>query len=173
VQTVSIAAGDAGNRVDLHYAIDWKTARANLKAAFSLSASNPQATYSWDIGTVERTNSQRRLYEMGSHRWIDLTDKKGSFGVALLTDVKNGSDKPNDQTIRVTLLRSPGAKPTADGHPGGFSDQTTQDWGHHDIVLGLAGHSGDLRQDQTVWQAYRVNDPLVSFITEKQSRHTR
>ncbi|HTF62470.1 MAG TPA: glycoside hydrolase family 38 C-terminal domain-containing protein, partial [Edaphobacter sp.] len=167
VQTVSLAAGDAGNRVDLHYAIDWKTACANLKAAFSLSASNPQATYSWDIGTVKRTNSQPRLYEMGSHRWIDLTDKKGSFGIALLTDVKNGSDKPNDQTIRVTLLRSPGAKPTADGHPGGFSDQTTQDWGHHEIVLGLAGHSGYWRQDQTVWQAYRVNDPLVSFITEK------
>jgi alpha-mannosidase len=63
VQTVSLGAGDAGNRVDLRYAIDWKTADANLKAAFSLSASNPRATYSWDIGTVERPNSQPRLYE--------------------------------------------------------------------------------------------------------------
>jgi alpha-mannosidase len=167
VQTVSLAAGDAGNRVDLHDAIDWKTAGSNLKAAFSLSASNPKATYSWDIGTVERSNAKPRQYEVGSHRWIDLTDKSGSFGVTLLTDVKNGSDKPNDQTIRVTLLRSPGAKPTADGHPGNFSDQTNQDWGHHDIVLGLAGHSGDIRQEQTIWQAYRLNDPLISFTTEK------
>jgi alpha-mannosidase len=87
--------------------------------------------------------------------------------VTLLTDVKNGSDKPGDQTIRVTLLRSPGAKPTADGHPGNFSDQTNQDWGHHEIVLGVAGHSGDFRQEQTMWQAYRVNDPLISFTTEK------
>jgi alpha-mannosidase len=167
VQTVSLAAGDAGNRVDLHYAIDWKIAGSNLKAAFSLNASNPKATYSWDIGIVERGNAQSRQYEVGSHRWIDLTDKNGSYGVTLLTDVKNGSDKPNDQTIRVTLLRSPGAKPTADGHPGNFSDQTTQDWGHHEIALGLAGHSGDWRQEQTVWQAYRVNDPLISFTTEK------
>lgn len=167
VQTVSLAAGDAGNRVDLHYAIDWKTADANLKVAFPLSASNPKATYSWDIGTVERSNSQPRQYEVGSHRWIDLTDKNGSFGVTLLTDVKNGSDKPSDQTIRVTLLRSPGAKPTPDGRPGNFSDQTTQDWGHHDIVLGLAGHDGDWRGKQTVWQAYRVNDPLFPFTTEK------
>lgn len=167
VQTVSLAAGDAGNRVDLCYAIDWKSEGANLKAAFSLSASNPKATYSWDIGTVERPNSQPRQYEMGSHRWIDLTDKSGSYGVTLLTDVKNGSDKPNDQTIRVTLLRSPGAKPTAGGHPGNYSDQTTQDWGHHEIVLGLAGHSGDWREEQTVWQAYRVNDPLISFTTKK------
>jgi alpha-mannosidase len=167
MQTVSLAAGDAGNRVDLRDTIDWKTAGANLKAAFSLNASNPEATYSWDIGTVERPNSQTRQYEMGSHRWIDLTDQSGSFGVTLLTDVKNGSDKPNDQTIRVTLLRSPGAKPTADGHPGNYSDQTTQDWGHHDIVLGVAGHSGDWRQEQTVWQAYRVNNPLIPFTTEK------
>jgi alpha-mannosidase len=167
VQTVSLAAGDAGNRVDLHYAIDWKTPNANLKVAFPLSASNPKATYSWDIGAVERANAKSRQYEVASHRWIDLTDKNGSFGVTLLTDVKNGSDKPNDRTIRVTLLRSPGTKPTPDGRPGGFSDQTTQDWGHHDIVLGLAGHDGDWRREQTVWQAYRVNDPLLSFTTEK------
>jgi alpha-mannosidase len=167
VQTVSLAAGDAGNRVDLRHAIDWKTAGANLKAVFSLSASNPKATYSWDIGTVERPNSKSRQYEVGSHRWVDLTGKSGNFGVTLLTDVKNGSDKPSDQTIRVTLLRSPGAKPTADGHPGNFSDQTNQDWGHHEIVLGVVGHSGDWRKEQTVWHAYRVNDPLVAFTTER------
>jgi alpha-mannosidase len=167
VQTVSLAAGDAGNRVDLHYAIDWTTAGTNLKAAFSLRPSNPKATYSWDVGTVERPNSQPRQYEVASHRWIDLTDKSGDYGVTLLTDVKNGSDKPTDQTIRVTLLRSPGAKPTADGHPGNFSDQTTQDWGHHEIDLGLTGHAGDFRREQTMWQAYRVNDPLISFTTEK------
>lgn len=167
VQTVSLAAGDAGDRVDLHESIDWKVPGSNLKASFSLSASNPKATYSWDIGTVERSNAQSRLYEVASHRWIDLTDKSGNFGVMLLTDMKNGSDKPNDQTLRVTLLRSPGAKPAADGKPGGFSDQTTQDWGHHEIALGLASHAGDFRQDQTIWQAYRLNDPLVSFTTEK------
>jgi alpha-mannosidase len=58
VQAVSLAAGDAGNRIDLRDAIDWKTAGNNLKAAFSLSASNPRATYSWDIGTVARPNSR-------------------------------------------------------------------------------------------------------------------
>ncbi len=167
VQTVSLAAGDAGNRVDLHDSIDWKTAGANLKADFSLSASNPKATYSWDIGTIERSNSQPRQYEVASHRWIDLTDNSRSFGVTLLTDVKIGSDKPSDQKIRVTLLRSPGARPSADGHPSNYSDQTTQDWGHHEIALGLAGHSGDYRQEQTMWQAYRLNDPLIVFTTER------
>ena len=32
VQTVSLAAGDAGNRVEFGNAIDWKTLSANLKA---------------------------------------------------------------------------------------------------------------------------------------------
>lgn len=169
VQTVSLAAGDAGNRVDLQDAIDWKIADSNLRAAFPLSASNPKATYSWDIGTVERGNSQPRMYEMASHRWIDLTDRSGSYGVTLLTDVKIGSDKPSDRMIRITLLRSPGTRPTADGRPGNYSDQATQDWGHHDIVLGLAGHAGDWRHGQVVWQAYRVNDPLIAFTTQKHS----
>jgi alpha-mannosidase len=31
----------------------------------------------------------------------------------------------------------------------------------------LAGHSGDWRQSQTDWQAYRLNDPLIAFATSK------
>jgi alpha-mannosidase len=73
-----------------------------------------------------------------------------------LTDCKNGSDKPNDQTLRLTLLRTPGTR-------GGYADQGTQDLGHHEIVFGVAGHSGDWRQSQTDWQAYRLNQPLVAF----------
>ena len=98
VQTVSLAAGDAGNRVEFGNAIDWKTLSANLKATFPLSASNENATYNWDIGTIQRPNANERQFEVASHRWIDLSDKSGSFGATLLTDYKNGSDKPNDNT---------------------------------------------------------------------------
>src|SRR5207244_10888797 len=35
--------------------------------------------------------------------------------------------------------------------------------GRHDISFGLAGHSGDWRQSQTDWQAYRLNQPLIAF----------
>ena len=45
---------------------------------------------------------------MASHQWIDLTDHSGAFGATILTDCKNGSDKPNDNTMRLTLVRSPG-----------------------------------------------------------------
>jgi alpha-mannosidase len=167
VQTVSLAAGDPGNRVEFGESIDWKTLSANLKAVIPLSASNENATYNWGIGTIQRPNANERQFEVASHRWIDLSDKSGTFGTTILTNFKNGSDKPNDNTIRLTLMRSPGIQPPANGRPSGYSDQANQDWGHHEIVFGLTGHAGDWRTAQTDWQAYRLNDPLIAFQTEK------
>jgi alpha-mannosidase len=81
----------------------------------------------------------------------------------VLSDCKNASDKPDDQTLRLTLLRTPGIAPRA-----GYADQATQDWGHHEFVYGLASHSGDWRSEQTDWQAERLNQPLIAF---QSSRH--
>ncbi|HEX4664434.1 MAG TPA: glycoside hydrolase family 38 C-terminal domain-containing protein [Terriglobales bacterium] len=162
VQTVRLSAGDAGNRVEFANKIDWKTKGVNLKATFPLSAGNKMATYNWDVGTIQRPNEEERQFEVASHQWIDLTDQSGSFGATVLTDCKNASDKPNDNTLRLTLIRTPGTR-------GGYPDQGTQDLGHHDILFGLAGHTGDWREGQTDWQAYRLNDPLVAFESSKHS----
>ena len=170
VQTVRLAAGDAGNRVEFSEVIDWKTSESNLKAVFPLAASNPVATYNWDIGTLDRPNNDEKRYEVASHQWFDLTDKSGDFGVTILSDAKNGSDKPTDNTLRLTLIRTPGIGHHADGTPGNgndYADQTTQDWGHHEFVYGLAGHNGNFRSAQTDWQAWRLNQPLVAFRAEK------
>ncbi len=169
VQTISLSAGDAGNRVEFGNAIDWRTLSANLKATFALSASNQNATYNWDVGTIQRPNAQERQFEVASHRWIDLTDKSGSFGATVLTDCKNGSDKPDDTTLRLTLLRSPGIQPATNGRPPSYTDEANQDWGHHEFLFALAGHAGGWRQAQTDWQAYRLNDPLIAFQTTKHS----
>jgi alpha-mannosidase len=168
-QTISLSAGDAGNRVEFGNAIDWRGLTSNLKASIPLAASNQEATYNWEVGTIQRPNAVPRQFEVASHRWIDLTDKSGTFGTTILTDVKNGSDKPTDNTLRLTLVRSPGMQPTTNGHPPGFSDQSNQDWGHHEFLFGLTGHEGDWRTAQTDWQAYRLNDPLITFITGKHS----
>lgn len=160
VTTVRLSAGGAGQRVEFADRIDWMTKEANLKVVFPLTASNDSATYNWDIGTIERPNEMERQFEVASHRWVDLTDKSGKFGVTLLTDVKNGSDKPNDSTLRLTLMRTPGTR-------GGYADQGTQDWGHHEPVYGLAAHEGDWRKSETDWQAYRLNEPLMAFTASK------
>jgi alpha-mannosidase len=160
VETVRLSAGDAGNRVEFVNAINWKTKEANLKATFPLAANNRMATYNWDIGTIQRPNEDDRQFEVASHQWVDLTDQSGAFGVTVLTDCKNGSDKPNDNTLRLTLVRTPGTR-------GGYPDQGSQDLGHHEFVFGLAGHAGDWREGQTDWQAYRLNQPLIPFESGK------
>jgi alpha-mannosidase len=160
VQTIRLSAGDAGKRVEFGNVIDWNTRESNVKATFPLTASNELATYNWDIGTIERPTAEPRKFEVPSHQWIDLTDMSGKFGATVLTDCKNGSDKPNDHTIRLTLIRTPGVK-------GGYPDQATQDLGHHEFVYGIAGHADGWREAQTDWQAQRLNAPLMAFETSK------
>src|SRR5438876_380202 len=110
VQTIRLSAGDAGKRVEFGNVIDWNTKESNLKAAFPLTAANRVATYNSDIGTIERPTAEPKKFEVPSHQWIDLTDISGEFGATVLTDCKNGSDKPNDHTIRLTLVRTPGTR---------------------------------------------------------------
>ena len=162
VQTIRLSAGDAGKRVEFVNSIDWNTKESNLKATFPLTASNRIATYNWDIGTIERPTAEPKKFEVPSHQWIDLTDMSGKFGATILTDCKNGSDKPNDHTIRLTLIRTPGTR-------GGYADQGTQDIGHHEFVYGIAGHAAGWRESQTDWQGQRLNDPLIAF---EASKHT-
>ena len=120
VQTISLSAGDGGKRVEFGNVIDWKTRESNLKATFPLTASNQMATYNWDIGTIERPTAQPKKFEVPSHQWIDLTDMSGKYGATVLTDSKNGSDKPTDNTLRLTLIRTPGVAGGYRGprHPG-------------------------------------------------------
>ncbi len=176
LQTISLAAGDAGKRVEFSNVVDWRTLASNVKATFSLSAANKMATYNWDIGTIQRPNEDERQFEVASHQWIDLTDQSGAYGATILTDCKNGSDKLNDRTIRLTLIRTPGFPPSAPasattqgGGRGGraYSDQLNQDWGRHEFVFGIAGHAGDWRANRTDWQAYRLNQPLLAFESPK------
>jgi alpha-mannosidase len=160
VQTIRLAAGDAAKRVEIGNVIDWNTKEAHLKAVFPLTATNPVATYNWDIGAIERGTDNPKKFEVPSHQWVDLTDRSGAYGATVLTDCKNGSDKPDDNTLRLTLLRTPGTR-------GQYDDQGTQDLGHHEFVYGLAGHAGDWRQGQSDWQAYRLNQPLIAFEASK------
>ncbi len=156
IQTIRLAAGDAGNRIEFANVIDWATREAHLKAVFPFTASNSSATYNQDVGTIERGNDDERQFEVASHQWFDLTDRSGSFGVTVLSDTKLGSDKPDDHTLRLTLMRTPGTQ-------GGYEDQGTQDIGRHELVYGLAPHASGWREARTDWQAQRLDQPLVAF----------
>ena len=158
VQTIRLASGGAGNRVEFANSINWKGAESALKAVFPLTVANPMATYNWELGTIQRGNNEPNKFEVPAHKWFDLTDTDGKYGVSVLDTGKYGSDKPDDSTVRLTLLYTPGVR-------GGYQDQATQDWGRHDFVYALEGHAGDWRQGQTQWQAARLNQPLIAFQT--------
>ncbi len=156
VQVYRLAAGGAGSRLEVACTVDWKSSQASLKAAFPLASAAPRATYSWDLGTVERGNNDPKKYEVPTHGWMDLTDPTGAFGVTVLTGAKYGTDKPDDATLRLTLLYTPGVNRD-------YREQRWQDWGHHAFTYGLAGHAGDWRKGQAPWQALRQDQPLVAF----------
>jgi alpha-mannosidase len=159
-QTIRLAAGDAGNRVEIANTIDWQSKGCSLKAEFPLSVSNPKATYNWDLGKIERGNNVPKKYEVPSHQWFDLTDPSGSYGVSILNDTKYGSDKPADNFLRLTLLYSPDVSKV-----GSSKDQRWQDWGRHDFVYGIYGHAGDWRKGGSDWQALRLGQPMMAFTT--------
>jgi alpha-mannosidase len=160
LQTIRLAAGPAGDRIEFVDRIDWKSSECSLKATFPLRISNPKATYSWDLGTIERGNNDARKYEVPTHSWLDLTDSKGDYGVTVLTGAKYGSDKPTSDTLRLTLLYTPAA-------PDYFHEQSSQDWGRHQIAYALSGHAGDWRAGKAQWQARRFDQPLLAFAVPR------
>jgi alpha-mannosidase len=156
VQRIRLCSGAAAGRVEFDTRIDWRTRERSLRAAFPLAVSNPKATFDIQVGALERGNGHERQYEYPFHQWIDLTDANGDYGASIICDSKYASDKPDDRTVRLTLLHTPGTR-------GGYPDQGTQDLGRHHVLYAIYPHAGDWKTAGTVGQASRVNQPLVPF----------
>lgn len=155
-QTLRLARGDAGRRLELATHLDWQSTGCALRASFPLAVAAPEATYSLGLGTIRRGNNAPEKYEVPSHEWIDLTAAEGDYGVSILDDGKTGSDKPGDGELRLTLVYTPGVRRS-------YMDQHSQDWGRHDLLYALYGHRGDWAEGRSEWQARRLNQPLRAF----------
>ncbi|MFZ4521641.1 MAG: alpha-mannosidase [Bacteroidales bacterium] len=153
IQYIQLVAGK--ENLVIRNTIKWQSRGVSLKASFPLTAANGNATYNLGLGTEERASNDEKKYEVPSREWFDLTDKTGNFGVTIFEDSKFGSDKPNDKTLRLTLLYTPATN--------FFHDQATQDWGIHEITYGLYSHKGDWRTALSEWQGRGINQPLRVF----------
>lgn len=159
-QYIRLYEGSLADRIDFYNEVDWRSLNALLKAQFPLSVSNENATYDIGLGSVERGNNRDNSYEVYSHEWTDLTDRSGDYGVTILNDSKYGWDKPNDNTIRLSLLYSP--------KPGGaYKYQERQDFGYHEFTYSLVGHKGGLDKAQAVQASTVLNSPLRAFASSK------
>jgi len=163
-QIVSLAAGEAGKQVEISNVCDWQSRGVSLKADFPLAVSNPKATYNLGAGAIQRGNDDSTKFEVPAKEWFDLTNVDNSYGVTILEDCKYGSDKPTDNTLRLTLLYTP------TNTSGWFPHQYTQDWGEHRFRYGIYGHKGDWQQGLSQWQGKMFNQPLLAFETADQSK---
>lgn len=154
-QQIRLAAGS--DRVEILNNFDWRSVEASLKADFPFTAANSNAAFSDKVGVTERDNDKTNRFEMPLQQWMDLTDAGGGYGVEVMSDSKYGSDKPDNHTLRLTLLYTPGTR-------AGYPDQGSQDQGRHQILYGLAAHAGDWREGHDAWQAARLNQPLRAFL---------
>jgi alpha-mannosidase len=168
-QRIRLSAGADGSRVETANLIDWKSRGTLLKAAFHLTAAAPEATYNLDLGTIKRGNRTEKQYEVPHHAWLDITDKSGIYGVSLLTGAKYGSDKPDDNTIRLTLIHGPDTQDSEQEvlDDGTMSEMRWQDWGRHQFTYSLTGHKGDWREGKSHWEAMRFEQRPAAFAVPK------
>jgi alpha-mannosidase len=158
-QIISLSAGEAGKRIEVKNKIDWQSKEVSLKAAFPSTVINEFATYGTSTAAIQRTTNNEVKYEVPARQWFDITDRSNSYGVSILEDCKYGSDKPDNSTLRLTLMYTPKAN--------SYVYQGSQDWGIHDVKYAIYPHAGDWAYAQSPWQGSFVNAPLIGFETGK------
>ncbi len=159
-QYIRLYEGALADRIDFYNNINWQSTNALLKAEFPLNVDNEKATYNLGIGSVQRGNNTETAYEVYAQQWADLTDKTDAYGVTVMTDSKYGWDKPDNNTLRLTLLHTPKTRR-------GYAYQDHQDFGFHTFTYSLVGHRGGLQKAQTNIQAEVLNQRVKAFSTEK------
>lgn len=157
-QDIHLYEGVNNDRIDFANTIDWRSLNALLKAEFPLAVNNEKATYSMGLGAIQRGNNIPQAYEVPAHQWADLTDASNSYGLSVMSVSKYGWDKPDNNTIRLTLLHTPKTKD-------GYAYQDHQDHGRHEFTYSLTGHNGKLDMTSINRKATNFNQTIKPFIT--------
>ena len=158
IQTVRLTSATKAVEVDNY--VEWYSRNSLLKATFPLTASNPIAEFDLGLGTEKGENTDSYPYfEHCVHTYADLTDTSGDFGIAILNDSKYGMDKPNDNTLRLTLIHTPDSA---------YSDESKQDWqdfGRNEFRFAITSHAGN--RDGVALLADEFNKPIYPFSSDK------
>jgi len=163
IQYITLTNTGSQKRIDIENDVDWHTLKTLLKAEFKLTVNNPEATYDLGIGVIKRPNNTAVRYEVPAQQWADLTSKDNAYGVSILSINKYGWDKPNDNTLRLSLIHSPAAPDDNKS----YAFQEFQDLGENHFTFSIFGHAKNPLEAASTWQAAQLNQPLMAFETTK------
>ena len=157
-QRIILTSGAEDDRIDIKTDVDWQSENTLLKAAFPFSFAAKEASYDLGLGFIKRGNNTDQAYEVPAQQWADMTAEDGSYGVTIMNDCKYGWDKPNDNTLRLTLLHTPSA------NDGNYSNQKTQDIGPHEFTYSIVAHTGALDGGIATAKSDILNQRKAAFI---------
>ena len=145
--------------ISVYNETDWREEASLLKAEFAFTAENANASYDIGIGSIRRGTNTEKLYEVPAQKWADITDEKSNYGVSVFSDSRVGWDKPDNSTLRLTLVHTPMSNYRWE------CSQHVMDMGLNRYSFAVAGHSGNPENVTALADAFC--QPMHTFITDK------
>lgn len=160
VFTNNISLSSGSDRVEVQCEFDWNSQHTLCKNVFSFTCENEEATFDLGLGAIKRGNANEKVYEIPAQKWVDITDKKGEYGVSVFSDCKYGWDKFSDNTLRLTVIHTPmnNSRPQ--------SRQAMMDLGLNRYGYAICAHKGtDVERIQV--SAREFSAPMSAFVSDK------
>ncbi|RZA22725.1 MAG: hypothetical protein EOP10_14640 [Proteobacteria bacterium] len=153
VQIIRLTQGSP--LIEIEEKIHWRTRESALKVAITPRIKSKDAFYDMGLSVEKRLNNSPKLFEMPEHRWMAMTD--GQQSLSVLNACCYGSDKPAEDTIRLTLLYTPHSNLDE------YRYNDSQDFGEHTLKWGLMFHEGSWQAAKSVQRADALNEPLLVY----------
>ncbi len=145
--------------------LDWRNERSLLKVCFPSSCQNDTASYDLGLGVQKRNTNNEKVYECPAQVWADITDVTGDHGLAVFSDSRTGWDKPDEHTLRLTVVHTPKNPRLA------ASAHNLLDLGLNRYGWAVYPHCGSW-QGSVQNKALDYNEPMTAFILTGQSDGT-
>lgn len=139
----------AQKRIDFKTSADWHEHQILLKAAFPVEVKSDkircEIQYGDFVRSLKRDSSwEKAKFECCAHKWMDIADDSGDYGVAVLNDCKYGYDA-KEKLMRLTLIKS------------GIYPNPNADQGKHEFTYSLLPHKGDRIDGNVIEEARELN----------------
>ena len=150
------------DHIDCAMRVNWQQQYQTLKLGFETNINNGIATYEAPYGYQERATD---CGEEPGQQFVDLTGiiDGRDYGFTIVNDCKYGFNV-RDNTMRVTLLRSPAYAHHDNGRFDADACWPIMDQGWHRMKFSLIPHACNWREARVVKRAWELNAPPVVHV---------